>query len=42
MMIINAVAKDLEIDKPYEAMEFAAEYLDTTGMYRLMAILLTG
>lgn len=37
----NGCAEQLERDKPYEALERAMLYLDLTGGYRLMAMILT-
>jgi len=39
---VNGVAEMLERDKPYEAMAAGMVYLDLTGTYRIMAVLLTG
>lgn len=40
--LVNAVANKLERDQPYEAQKEARERgLDLTGVYRLMAVLLT-
>lgn len=41
MAVVNAVANKLERDQPYEAMSEGMRYLDLTGTYRLMAVLLT-
>ena len=41
MAVVNAVAEQLERDKPYEAMQAGMKYLDLTGTYRLFAALLT-
>lgn len=38
---VGEVANALERDKPYEAMQLGMKYLDLTGVYRLMAVLLT-
>lgn len=38
---IGGVADKLERDQPYEAMAEGMKYLDLTGTYRLMAVLLT-
>lgn len=38
---VQAVAEQLERDKPYEAMGAGMKFLDLTGYYRLMAVLLT-
>jgi hypothetical protein len=38
---IRLVADRLERDDPYGAMEQAMKYVDLTGTYRLMAVLLT-
>lgn len=37
---VQVVAEQLERDKPYEAMREGMKYLDLTGTYRLMAVLL--
>lgn len=37
---VGAVADQLERDHPYEAMATGMRYLDLTGTYRLMAVLL--
>jgi len=37
----GAVAEQLERDEPYEAQRKAMVYLDLTGAYRLMAVLLS-
>jgi hypothetical protein len=37
---ISAVSNQLERDKPYEAQAAAMKFLDLTGSYRLMAVLL--
>lgn len=39
---IAMVAARLEHDDPYGAMEDATKYVDLTGAYRLLAVLLTG
>jgi len=39
---IASVSNKLENDDPYGAMGEAMRYLDLTGSYRLMAVLLTG
>jgi len=38
---VGAVSEALARDKPYEAMEASMRYLDLTGTYRLMAVLLS-
>jgi len=38
---VQRMSNHLERDHPYEAMEVGSEYLDLTGVYRLMAVLLT-
>ena len=38
---VNGMAEQLERDKPYEAQGAAMKFLDLTGSYRLMAVLLT-
>lgn len=38
---VQSVAQRLERDDPYGAMEQGTKYLDLTGTYRLMAVLLT-
>lgn len=40
MNLIEAVARHLERDQPYEAMKAARRALDITGSYRLVSILL--
>lgn len=37
---VSAMSAALERDKPYEAMSAAGQFLDLTGVYRLMAVLL--
>lgn len=39
--VIDGMAEALERDEPYKAMEVGMTYLDLTGTYRLMAVLLT-
>ncbi|QSY98700.1 hypothetical protein J2J97_32145 (plasmid) [Rhizobium bangladeshense] len=39
--VIDNMAQALERDKPYEAMQAGCTWLDLTGTYRLMAVLLT-
>lgn len=39
--VVGRVAEQLERDEPYEAMRLGMVYLDLTGTYRLMAVLLT-
>jgi hypothetical protein len=41
MELVSAVAVNLERDRPYEAQQAALKHLDPTGMYRLIAVLLT-
>lgn len=38
---VQAVAEQLERDQPYEAQAAGMKYLDLTGTYRLVAVLLT-
>lgn len=38
---VSSIADALERDKPYEAMEAGIHYIDLTGVYRIMAVLLT-
>ena len=38
---VNGMAEALKRDQPYEAMAAGMRYLDLTGTYRLMAVLLT-
>jgi hypothetical protein len=38
---VRTMSEQLERDKPLQAMEAAKRYLDVTGCYRLMAVLLT-
>lgn len=38
---VNGVAEQIERDKPYEAQHVAMRFVDLTGAYRLMAVLLT-
>ena len=38
---VSSMSLFIERDKPYEAMEAASHYLDLTGNYRLLAVLLT-
>lgn len=40
MECVNAVAEQLQLDKPYEAQAAGMRYLDLTGTYRLFAVLL--
>ena len=40
MTIIQTMCEAIERDKPYEAMEAGMAFLDLTGTYRLMAVLL--
>ena len=37
---VSSVASQLERDKPYEALEAACQFVDLTGAYRLLAVLL--
>jgi hypothetical protein len=39
--LTDAMSQQLERDKPYEAQQTALKYVDLTGAYRLMAVLLT-
>jgi len=39
--VVNAMSLPLEKDQPYDAMEAGMKYLDLTGTYRLLAVLLT-
>lgn len=39
--VISAMCLDIERDEPYGAMKAAIKYVDLTGTYRLMAVLLT-
>lgn len=39
--VVGSVADSLERDEPYDAQRKAMVYLDLTGAYRLMAVLLT-
>lgn len=39
--VIHGMSLYLERDKPYEAMAAGMRYVDLTGTYRLMAVLLT-
>lgn len=41
MLLVNSVSEHLERDQPYEAQAAAMKYLDLTGAYRLVAVLLT-
>jgi hypothetical protein len=38
---VSSIANQLERDKPYEAQAAGMRFLDLTGTYRLMAVLLT-
>lgn len=38
---VQQMSKQLARDKPYEAMEAGMHFLDLTGTYRMMAVLLT-
>lgn len=40
MTLIDGMSNKLERDDPYEAMRIGMKYLDLTGTYRLMAVLL--
>lgn len=37
---VSGIAEQLERDKPYEAMAAGMKYVDLTGTYRLLAVLL--
>ena len=39
--VVNGMANALERDKPYDAMNVGGAHVDLTGVYRLMAVLLT-
>lgn len=39
---VNTTSEQLERDKPYEALGAAMKFLDLTGSYRVMAVLLCG
>lgn len=39
--VVNGMSEYLERDKPYEAIQEGMRYLDLTGTYRLMAVLLS-
>lgn len=39
--IVSGMSEQLARDKPYEAMEIGLKYLDLTGAYRIMAVLLS-
>ncbi len=39
--VVDAMCAGLERDEPYTAMEAGMKYVDLTGTYRLMAVLLT-
>lgn len=41
MSVVGRVAAAIEQDKPFEAMKQAGEVVDTTGAYRLFAVLCT-
>lgn len=41
MECINGMAEQLERDQPYEAQAKGMKFVDLTGTYRLMAVLLT-
>lgn len=41
MACVDGMANALQRDEPYQAMEAGMKYLDLTGVYRLMAVLLT-
>lgn len=41
MQCVDQMAEQLERDQPYEAMNAGMRYLDLTGTYRLLAVLLT-
>jgi len=38
---VNAVAEQLQRDKPYEAQAAGMKFLDLTGVYRLFAVMLS-
>jgi hypothetical protein len=38
---VNGMAENLERDQPYEAMAAGMKYIDLTGTYRVMAVILT-
>jgi len=40
--LVGGMVNLLERDRPYEAQAFGMKHLDLTGVYRLMAVLLTG
>ncbi len=40
MECVNAVAEQLQRDKPYEAQAAGMKFLDLTGTYRLFAVML--
>lgn len=42
MDLVGGMCERIARDEPHAAMEFAAKYLDVTGVYRLLATLLTG
>lgn len=42
MTVVIRVSNKLQRDHPFEAMEIAQEYVDMTGVYRLLAYLLSG
>jgi hypothetical protein len=37
---VNGMAEQLERDEPYHAIEIGMQYVDLTGCYRLLAVLL--
>jgi hypothetical protein len=39
---VSSVSNHLERDRPFEAQHKAMEFVDLTGSYRLLAVLLTG
>ncbi len=39
--VVNDMSDKLQRDKPYEAQAGGMKYLDLTGTYRIMAVLLT-
>lgn len=39
--LVRSMAEKLEKDKPFEAQEIAMKYVDLTGYYRIVSVLLT-
>jgi len=39
--VVSTMAAQIERDKPYEAMQAGMKFLDLTGTYRMMSVLLT-